>query len=184
MLNARAGPGGALAVVPGQAGIVLYVTNIGNTDARWYVTDTGAIQSKDTIAAFGNITSGATLSGSNVVSGVGFRATIYMGGYWTTTYHADKITYWKRDLLYPALQFDKAYATPEIPEEDVIGFGPSDRVLFDFVEKTIDEELAMNKKIYANIMTLTSHTPFTMPEEEELLDLKNRYKGVRANKEF
>lgn len=88
VLNARAGPGGALAVVPGQAGIVLYVTNIGNTDARWYVTDTGAIQSKDTIAAFGNITSGATLSGSNVVSGVGFRATIYMGGYWTTTYGA------------------------------------------------------------------------------------------------
>ncbi|XKH50434.1 LTA synthase family protein [Chryseomicrobium palamuruense] len=116
-----------------------------------------------------------SLNGNLVPS---FNTTLKENGYWTTTYHADKITYWKRDLLYPALQFDKAYATPEIPEEDVIGFGPSDRVLFDFVEKTIDEELAMNKKIYANIMTLTSHTPFTMPKEEELLDLPEELEGT------
>lgn len=88
VLRARAGPGGALAVVPGQPGTVLYVTNVGNTDAKWYVTDTGAMQSKDTIAAFGDITSAAKVTGASVVSSVGFRATIYMGGYWTSTYGA------------------------------------------------------------------------------------------------
>lgn len=88
VLNARAGAGGALAIVPGQAGIPLYVTNLGNTTSVWYVTDTGAMQSKDTIAAFGNITSAATVTGNSVVSASGFKATLYMGGYWTTTYNS------------------------------------------------------------------------------------------------
>ena len=98
-------------------------------------------------------------------------------GYYTTTYHADKIEYWNRDKLYPTLGFQKYYSLSEIPDEDVIGFGPSDNVLFDFAEEEITKQLDEGKKIYGNLMTLTSHTPFIMPVDEKLLNLSEKFGG-------
>lgn len=97
--------------------------------------------------------------------------------YLTTTYHADEIEYWNRDMLYPTLGFQKAYTTEEIPTEDVIGFGPSDAVLFEFAEEEIKKQAAAGDKIYANIMTITSHTPFEMPKKDEFLDLPPEFEG-------
>lgn len=99
-------------------------------------------------------------------------------GYYTTTYHADKIEYWNRDKLYPTLGFDKYYSLTEIPEEDVIGIGPSDKVMFDFAEQEIVEQLEEGKKIYANLLTMTSHTPFIIPVSEKLLNLPERFDGT------
>ncbi|WP_422123972.1 LTA synthase family protein [Planococcus sp. X10-3] len=99
-------------------------------------------------------------------------------GYYTTTYHADKIEYWNRDKLYPTLGFDKYYSLKDMPNEDVIGIGPSDRVMFEFAEKEIEEQLQDGEKIYANLMTMTSHTPFIIPVEEKLLDLPERFGGT------
>lgn len=97
--------------------------------------------------------------------------------YLTTTYHADEIEYWNRDMLYPTLGFQKVYTNEEIPDEDVIGFGPSDKVLFEFVKEEIKEQVKEGRKIYANIMTITSHTPFEMPKKDEFLELPAKYEG-------
>lgn len=97
--------------------------------------------------------------------------------YFTTTYHADDIEYWNRDMLYPTLGFQKAYTTEEIPYEDVIGFGPSDKVMFEFAQEKIKQQVEEGRKIYANIMTITSHTPFEMPKKDEFLDLPADYEG-------
>lgn len=97
--------------------------------------------------------------------------------YLTTTYHADDIEYWNRDMLYPTLGFQKVYSTEEIPYEDVIGFGPSDEVLFEFVKQEVKKQADEGQKIYANIMTLTSHTPFEMPKKDEFLTLPPEYEG-------
>jgi lipoteichoic acid synthase len=97
--------------------------------------------------------------------------------YYTTTYHADELKYWNREELYPALGFDYAYSLNEIPNEDVIHIGPSDRVMFQFAEEEIRQQIAEGKKIYANLMTMTSHTPFTMPEKDEYLELPESYEG-------
>ncbi|MDF2855921.1 MAG: sulfatase [Neobacillus sp.] len=104
--------------------------------------------------------------------------TLSKNGYGTATYHADDITYWSRDTLYPALGFDYVFTSDEIPDEEEIGFGPPDEVLFSFVESQLPKQLNKHKLMYSNIITLTSHTPFEMPEEYEFLDLPEKYEGT------
>lgn len=104
--------------------------------------------------------------------------TLQKHGYGTATYHADDITYWSRDKLYPALGFDYMYTSEEIPKEKEIGFGPADEVLFGFVESQLPKQLAAHDLMYSNIITLTSHTPFEMPAEFEYLHLPEDYEGT------
>ncbi|WP_233260520.1 LTA synthase family protein [Paenisporosarcina sp. OV554] len=98
--------------------------------------------------------------------------------YRSMTFHADEIEYWNRDVLYPVLGFQKAFTENEIPNEDVIGFGPSDSVLFDFVTEQVKEKVKADERMYANIMTLTSHTPFEMPKKDEFLNLPKKYEDT------
>jgi lipoteichoic acid synthase len=104
--------------------------------------------------------------------------TLSKSGYGTATYHADDITYWSRDTLYPALGFDYVYTSDEIPDEEEIGFGPPDEVLFSFVESQLPKQLNAHDRMYSNIITLTSHTPFEMPDEYEFLDLPEKFEGT------
>ncbi|QBP41776.1 LTA synthase family protein [Paenisporosarcina antarctica] len=97
--------------------------------------------------------------------------------YKSMTFHADDITYWNRDVLYPVLGFQDVFTDKEIPNEDVIGFGPSDSILIDFVTEQVKEKVSQNERMYANIMTITSHTPFKMPAKDELLTLPDSYEG-------
>lgn len=101
--------------------------------------------------------------------------TLKWNGYGTATYHADDIAYWSREKLYPALGFDYVYTDIEIPSEQEIGFGPADEVLFDFASKQLPGQLKKHEKIYSNIITLTSHTPFEMPEDLQYLMLPDSY---------
>ncbi len=110
--------------------------------------------------------------------------TLKKNGYGTATYHADDITYWSRDKLYPALGFDYIYTSNEIPNEKEIGFGPADEVLFNFVEEQLPRQLKTHDRMYSNIITLTSHTPFEMPEEYELLDLPENFKDTYVGNYF
>ncbi|NYE08763.1 phosphoglycerol transferase MdoB-like AlkP superfamily enzyme [Bacillus niacini] len=110
--------------------------------------------------------------------------TLKKNGYGAATYHADDITYWSRDKLYPALGFDYIYTSNEIPNEKEIGFGPADEVLFHFVDEQLPKQLKTHEKMYSNIITLTSHTPFEMPEEYEFLDLPENYKETYVGNYF
>jgi len=107
-----------------------------------------------------------------------FVRTLHRYGYGTATYHADDITYWSRDKLYPALGFDYIYTSEEIPKEKEIGFGPADEVLFNFVESQLPKQLAVHERMYSNIITLTNHTPFEMPTDFEYLQLPADYEGT------
>ena len=104
--------------------------------------------------------------------------TLQQDGYGTATYHADDITYWSREKLYPALGFDYVYTDLEIPADQEIGFGPADEVLFDFASQQLPAQLKKHEKMYSNIITLTSHTPFTMPEHLEYLTLPESYEDT------
>jgi lipoteichoic acid synthase len=122
-----------------------------------------------------------TLEGEEIPSLV---RTLKKNGYGAATYHADDITYWSRDKLYPALGFDYIYTSNEIPNEKEIGFGPADEVLFHFVDEQLPKQLKTHEKMYSNIITLTSHTPFEMPEEYEFLDLPENYKETYVGNYF
>jgi lipoteichoic acid synthase len=122
-----------------------------------------------------------TIDGSEIPSLV---RTLEKFGYGTATYHADDITYWSRDKLYPALGFDYVYTSNEIPNEKEIGFGPADEVLFNFVENQLPKQLKSHERMYSNIITLTNHTPFEMPDEYKLLDLPTKYEGTYVGNYF
>lgn len=115
------------------------------------------------------------IDGSDIPSLV---RTLERNGYGTSTYHADDITYWSRDKLYPALGFDYVYTSEDIPNKNEIGFGPADEVLFSYVEKQLPGQMENHPRMYSNIITLTSHTPFEMPDEYEYLNLPDSYKDT------
>ncbi|MBY0147618.1 LTA synthase family protein [Neobacillus niacini] len=122
-----------------------------------------------------------TIDGTEIPS---LAWTLKKNGYGAATYHADDITYWSRDKLYPALGFDYIFTSNEIPNEKEIGFGPADEVLFNFVEDELVKQLKTHDRMYSNIITLTSHTPFEMPEEYEFLDLPENYKDTYVGNYF
>jgi lipoteichoic acid synthase len=103
-------------------------------------------------------------------------------GYYTTTFHADNVEYWNRIKLYPALGFDKYYEESFFGKEDVIGFGPSDEVLY---SKTLKEIVTLSEKheqVYAHVLSMTSHSPFDLPKEKQLLNLSSKYNDTKIGK--
>ena len=101
-------------------------------------------------------------------------------GYGSATYHADDVTFWNRDVLYPALGFDEVFTVEEIPDKDQVGYGPSDEVLMDFALGELPRQLNTYERIYSNIVMMTSHTPFILPEDMQHLDLPAEYEGTHV----
>jgi lipoteichoic acid synthase len=100
-------------------------------------------------------------------------------GYHSSTFHADNVEYWNRIKLYPALGFDKYYEKSFFGDEDIIGLGPSDEVLYD---KTLKELSILNEKydqLYAHVLSMTSHTPFELPENKQLLNIPSKYQDTK-----
>ncbi|PAV31304.1 hypothetical protein CIL05_01235 [Virgibacillus profundi] len=95
--------------------------------------------------------------------------------YYAATFHADDIDYWNRIELYPALGFNDYYDIDFFGDQDIIGIGPSDEVLFDkSLEKLIEIDQEY-ENYYTMINSMTSHTPFEIPEEKQMLDLPAEY---------
>lgn len=94
-------------------------------------------------------------------------------GYTTMTMHANEVTFWNRDELYPALGFNQWYDIEYFDEKDVeeIGIGISDRVLFNKSLAILKQLNDSNTPFYTQLITLTSHHPFVMDDEHKLLNL-------------
>ncbi|MGK7376741.1 LTA synthase family protein [Planococcus sp. 1R117A] len=101
-------------------------------------------------------------------------------GYGSATYHADDIEFWNRDVLYPALGFDEVFSIEDMPDINQVGFGPADEVLFDFALGELPRQLKTYDRIYSNIVMMTSHTPFLMPEDMQFLKLPAEYEGTHV----
>jgi len=100
-------------------------------------------------------------------------------GYDALTFHTNDATYWNRTQLYPALGFTRYYDKEFFGEQEVMAFGASDRVL---LTKTLDElqkRFDEGTPFYAQIVTMSSHHPFTaVPENERRLQLAEPYAGT------
>lgn len=137
------------------------------SDAEW-ITNTG-------LYAEGMAPTVNSLNGTAVPS---LARILKAEGYGSATYHADEITFWNRDVLYPVLGFDETFSIEEIPEIEQVGFGPSDEVLIDFALGELSRQLDTYGKVYENIVMMTSHTPFVLPEEMQYLQLPEEYEGT------
>jgi phosphoglycerol transferase MdoB-like AlkP superfamily enzyme len=99
-------------------------------------------------------------------------------GYESVTLHTNEIKFWDRHQMYPALGFDRYYDKQYFGEEDVVHFGASDEVLY---RKSLDvfrEIRERGNRIYANLITMSNHNPFDLPEEKRRLKLPAHLEGT------
>jgi lipoteichoic acid synthase len=96
-------------------------------------------------------------------------------GYTTATFHTNVVEFWNRKEMYDSLGFDHYYDQEFFGEEDMIFFGPSDEVLYSKTAEQFKSMQAAGKPFYANVISMTAHHPYTIPEEKALITLPQRY---------
>lgn len=99
-------------------------------------------------------------------------------GYDTATFHTNVVEFWNRGELYKALGFDRYYDKSFFGEEDKLFFGASDDVLY---EKTAPELKSMahsGNPFYAQVISMSAHHPYTIPEYKHRMLLPERYEGT------
>lgn len=98
-------------------------------------------------------------------------------GYTSLTFHANDVTFWNRDHLYPALGFDQYYDIEFYGQEDVIGIGPSDEVLYTKALPELQRLHDGHQNFFAHFITLSSHHPFQIPVDKNTLNLPEKFNG-------
>ncbi|SFE11587.1 Phosphoglycerol transferase MdoB [Paenibacillus catalpae] len=99
-------------------------------------------------------------------------------GYQTATFHTNSVMFWNRDQLYKALGWGKYYDDRFFGKEDPVAFGPSDEVLY---AKSADELARMQQTgqpFYAQLISMSGHHPFRIPESKYKMELPERYKDT------
>jgi Phosphoglycerol transferase and related proteins, alkaline phosphatase superfamily len=99
-------------------------------------------------------------------------------GYDTATFHTNVVEFWNRGELYKALGFDRYYDAKFFGEEDTVFFGASDEVLYRKTAEELDRMSGNGKPLYAHVIAMTSHHPYTMPEDKQLLQLPERFEDT------
>jgi lipoteichoic acid synthase len=96
-----------------------------------------------------------------ILRGAGYRKTIAMhpdpGAYWN----------WKNALI--AIGFDTCLDMGEFSNDEILGLGLSDA---DFLPQAAARLLPLPEPFYGFLVTLTSHVPFELPDEERELELE------------
>ena len=99
-------------------------------------------------------------------------------GYYTLALHGDEGSFWNRNAVYPNLGFESFKDIESFQQDDLIGMGLSDDSFF---QQSIPMLLKSPSPFYAFYITLTSHTPYLIPENLQTLELpkelRNTYLG-------
>lgn len=99
-------------------------------------------------------------------------------GYQTATFHTNVVEFWNRSDLYKSLGWETYYDASFFNNEDQVFFGSSDEVLY---RKTAAELKKMNdsgKPFYSQVISMSAHHPFTIPESKYQMKLPERYEGT------
>ncbi|MFS0872404.1 LTA synthase family protein [Paenibacillus xylanilyticus] len=99
-------------------------------------------------------------------------------GYQTATFHSNDVRFWNRDQLYEALGFDQYYDIDYFGTEDSIAFSASDEVLYTKTLDKLEEMQAAGSPFYAQIISMSAHHPYHLPESKVSLTLPARYKDT------
>ncbi|GAE35663.1 LTA synthase family protein [Halalkalibacter akibai] len=89
-------------------------------------------------------------------------------GYYTSVMHANNKSFWNRDMMYTAFEYDQFFDINyyDVNEENSIGWGLKD---LDFFEQSIQLLKEQPKPFYSKFITLTNHFPFELEEEDHLI---------------
>lgn len=92
-------------------------------------------------------------------------------GYVSSTFHVNDASFWDRNEMYPALGFDRYYDKPYFPQEIFNRFGASDEDLYRVAGNKLKTLNKHHQKFYAQLITVSSHAPFTIPKDSKRLRL-------------
>ncbi|WP_276355255.1 LTA synthase family protein [Cohnella caldifontis] len=99
-------------------------------------------------------------------------------GYDTATFHTNDVKFWNRKELYRALGFGRYYDKQFYGTDDPVFFGASDEVLYDKTAGKLEEMDKAGKPFYAQIITMSGHHPFNIPDRKIRFKLPDRYRGT------
>ncbi|WP_425517079.1 LTA synthase family protein [Paenibacillus tritici] len=95
-------------------------------------------------------------------------------GYEAYTFHVNKVGFWNRNELYPALGFNGYYDKGYFKNDQFNSFGASDEQLY----ATAVEKLAQLEKkgtpFYAQLVTASSHHPFKVPDSFRRIQMPDK----------
>ncbi|WP_425436710.1 LTA synthase family protein [Paenibacillus donghaensis] len=103
---------------------------------------------------------------------------LHENGYETATFHTNDVEFWNRSELYESLGWDHYYDHKFFGDEDVFFFGASDDVLYSKTAGKLQEMSTSGNPFYAQVISMSAHHPFTIPEEKYRMKLPERYEGT------
>jgi lipoteichoic acid synthase len=92
-------------------------------------------------------------------------------GYATAALHGDVKSFWNRANVYPQLGYQKFWAKSDYQITRTVGWGLDDA---DFFSQSIPKLQSLPQPFMATLITLTSHSPFTVPLDLQTLRLTDR----------
>ncbi|ANS74270.1 sulfatase [Paenibacillus yonginensis] len=104
--------------------------------------------------------------------------TLANNGYRTATFHTNNVIFWNRDELYKALGWEKYYDNTFFGDSDPVAFGSSDEVLYRKTSEELGKFQQEGKPFYAQIISMSGHHPFRIPEAKFKMKLPDRFKGT------
>lgn len=100
-------------------------------------------------------------------------------GYEADTFHVNDVTFWDRNKLYPALGFNHYFDKPFYKNDHFNEFGASDEELYRVAADKLQVLHEQKKPFYAQMVTVSSHFPFEVPEDRKSLNLPADLKGTQ-----
>ncbi|MEA4845967.1 MAG: LTA synthase family protein [Clostridiaceae bacterium] len=106
---------------------------------------------------------------------MGFPMIMRENGYGTYAFHAYKPEFWNRQNMYPMLGYDRFINMNDFNLSETFGMGLSDRHFF---EQSAEYLSTVKQPFYSFLVTLSSHHPFTLPENYKKIKLNPVHKDT------
>ena len=103
-------------------------------------------------------------------------------GYFTATFHTNDVEFWNRKELYQALGWEKYYDRSYFGDEDHVAFGASDEVLYKKTFAELNRLKDGGKPFYAQIISMSSHHPYNIPQEKVTLSIPAKLEDTLAGR--
>lgn len=90
-------------------------------------------------------------------------------GYYSAVFHSNDKQFWNRDMMYPALGYDRYFNQQDFigTEQTSVGWGLKDE---EFFEQSIDKLKTLPQPFYTKFITLTNHFPYHLNPEDQYID--------------
>ncbi|QHW34599.1 sulfatase-like hydrolase/transferase [Paenibacillus rhizovicinus] len=104
---------------------------------------------------------------------------LQQNGYIADTFHVNDVTFWDRNKLYAALNFDHYYDKPYYKNDHFNSFGASDEELYRVAVDKLSDIDKSDQPFYAQFVTVSSHFPFEVPADRAKMTLPDNLKKTQ-----